>query len=68
MDRSNLFDHHVPVFAPIATLFALNTPVGGRGTNAVRVVCEVVAGVVVGQPAFHFLGHGATSVGVTVPA
>ncbi|MDT0614327.1 FUSC family protein [Streptomyces lancefieldiae] len=62
----NVFDHHVPLFAPIATLVALNTPVGGRGTNAVRVLSGVIAGVVVGQLAFRFLGHGAASVGVAV--
>ncbi|MGW6583376.1 FUSC family protein [Streptomyces globisporus] len=62
----NVFDHHVPLFAPIATLVALNTPVGGRGTNAVRVMCGVIAGVIVGQLAFHFLGHGDTAVGVAV--
>ncbi|MGR6534468.1 FUSC family protein [Streptomyces rochei] len=58
----SVFDHHVPLFAPIATLVALNTPVGGRGTNAVR----VLSGVVVGQLAFRFLGHDALSVGVAV--
>ncbi|MFJ8545295.1 aromatic acid exporter family protein [Streptomyces sp. NPDC093586] len=62
----NVFAHHVPLFAPIATLVALNTPVGGRGTNAVRVLSGVVAGVVVGQLAFRFLGHDAPSVGVAV--
>ncbi|MFJ8750033.1 aromatic acid exporter family protein [Streptomyces sp. NPDC102441] len=62
----SVFDHHVPLFAPIATLVALNTPVGGRGTNAVRVLSGVIAGVVVGQLAFRFLGHGALSVGVAV--
>ncbi|WP_217141605.1 aromatic acid exporter family protein [Streptomyces sp. AC627_RSS907] len=62
----NVFDHHVPLFAPIATLIALNTPVGGRGTNAVRVLSGVVAGVVVGHLAFRFLGHDAPSVGVAV--
>ncbi|MFJ2024539.1 aromatic acid exporter family protein [Streptomyces sp. NPDC087897] len=62
----NVFDHHVPLFAPIATLVALNTPVGGRGTNAVRVMAGVIAGVIVGQLAFRFLGHGDTAVGAAV--
>ncbi|MFD0037170.1 substrate-binding domain-containing protein [Streptomyces anulatus] len=62
----NVFDHHVPLFAPIATLVALNTPVGGRGTNAVRVMSGVLAGVIVGQLAFHFLGHGDAAVGAAV--
>ncbi|MFZ3562760.1 FUSC family protein [Streptomyces sp. BH097] len=62
----NAFDHHAPLFAPIATLVALNTPVGGRGTNAVRVLSGVIAGVVVGQLALRFLGHDAPSLGVAV--
>ncbi len=61
-----VFDHHVPLFAPIATLVALNTPVGGRGTNAVRVMSGVIAGVVVGQAAFRLLGHGDGAVGAAV--
>ncbi|MFD4020020.1 FUSC family protein [Streptomyces sindenensis] len=62
----DVFDHHVPLFAPIATLVALNTPLGGRGTNAVRVMSGVIAGVVVGQVAFRFLGHGDAAVGAAV--
>ncbi|MYR44497.1 FUSC family protein [Streptomyces sp. SID5910] len=62
----SVFDHHVPLFAPIATLVALNTPVGGRGTNAVRVLAGVVAGVVVGQLALRLLDHNALSVGAAV--
>ncbi|MFC8293364.1 aromatic acid exporter family protein [Streptomyces sp. NPDC057242] len=62
----DLIDHHVPLFAPIATLVALNTPLGGRGTNTVRVLVGVISGVVVGQLAFTLLGHGAVTVGVAV--
>ncbi|MGA5069293.1 FUSC family protein [Streptomyces exfoliatus] len=63
-----LFDHHVPLFAPIATLVALNTQLGGRGTNAVRVVLGVVCGVLIGQAAYMTLGHtaGAVAVGCAV--
>ncbi|MET7641370.1 FUSC family protein [Streptomyces sp. NPDC005438] len=61
----NVFDHHIPLFAPIATLVALNTPVGGRGTNAVRVMSGVISGVIVGQVALRFLGPG-PAVGVAV--
>ncbi|MFF7815439.1 FUSC family protein [Streptomyces sp. NPDC007945] len=59
-----LFDHHVPLFAPIATLVALNTQLGGRGTNAVRVVLGVVCGVLIGQAAYMALGHAAGAVAV----
>ncbi|MEU2768444.1 FUSC family protein [Streptomyces diastaticus] len=62
------FDHHLPVFAPIATLVALNTPLGRRGTNAVRVVSGVIVGVVVGHAAFRLLGHGAPAIGTAVLA
>ncbi|MFJ4868866.1 aromatic acid exporter family protein [Streptomyces sp. NPDC088757] len=62
----DLIDHHVPLFAPIATLVALNTPLGGRGTNTVRVLVGVISGVVVGQLAFDLLGHGAVTVGAAV--
>ncbi|NML54094.1 aromatic acid exporter family protein [Streptomyces sp. R302] len=63
-----LFDHHVPLFAPIATLVALNTQLGGRGTNAVRVVFGVVCGVLIGQAAYVLLGRtaGAVAVGCAV--
>ncbi|MFI7006291.1 FUSC family protein [Streptomyces sp. NPDC050145] len=59
-----LFDHHVPVFAPIATVVALNTQRGGRGTNAVRVVFGVVAGVFIGQAAYDVLGRGSGAVAI----
>ncbi|MFI9122112.1 aromatic acid exporter family protein [Streptomyces bikiniensis] len=62
----DLIDHHVPLFAPIATLVALNTPLGGRGTNTVRVLVGVITGVVVGQLAFALLGHGTVAVGAAV--
>ncbi|MFJ1754813.1 FUSC family protein [Kitasatospora sp. NPDC088134] len=63
-----LFDHHLPLFAPMAAVVALNTPVGGRGTNAVRVVLGVVWGVLIGQGAYTVFGHhyGALAVGCAV--
>lgn len=60
------FDHHLPLFAPIATLVALNTPLGGRGSNTVRVVVGVVVGVLIGQLAFALLGADAMSIGLAV--
>ncbi|MET9776965.1 FUSC family protein [Streptomyces sp. NPDC006367] len=59
-----LFDHHVPLFAPVSTLVALNSPLGGRGSNAVRVVIGVVCGVLIGQAAYEVLGHTAGSLAV----
>ncbi|MFF4169376.1 aromatic acid exporter family protein [Streptomyces sp. NPDC001744] len=62
----DLIDHHVPLFAPIATLVALNTPLGGRGTNTVRVLVGVITGVVVGDLAYALLGHGSAAFGLAV--
>ncbi|KDN80614.1 FUSC family protein [Kitasatospora cheerisanensis] len=60
-----LFDHHLPLLAPMAAVVALNTPVGGLGTHAVRVVPGVAWGVLVGQGAYTLFGHryGALAVG-----
>ncbi|MCX4444880.1 aromatic acid exporter family protein [Streptomyces sp. NPDC087866] len=62
----DLIDHHVPLFAPIATLVALNTPLGGRGTNTVRVLVGVITGVVVGDLAYALLDHGTAAFGLAV--
>ena len=62
----DLIDHHVPLFAPIATLVALNTPLGGRGTNTVRVLFGVIAGVLVGDLSYALLGHGTAAFGLAV--
>ncbi|MEV6110478.1 FUSC family protein [Streptomyces sp. NPDC051940] len=61
-----LLDHHVPYFAPIAALVALNTPRGRRGANALRVVLGVIGGVVIGELAFTVLGTDAWAMGVAV--
>jgi uncharacterized membrane protein YgaE (UPF0421/DUF939 family) len=54
----NIFDHHVPFFAPIAALVALNTSLGERGINAVRLLQGVVAGIIVGEVTIAALGEG----------
>ena len=53
----NALRHHAPLFAPIATLVALNAPLGGRGSNAVRVVLGVLAGAAIGQLAYSLPGN-----------
>lgn len=55
---SHLIDHHQPIFAPITTLIALNANRGERGTNAVRFVIGVIAGIVVAQLAILVVGPG----------
>ncbi|MGY1438524.1 FUSC family protein [Streptomyces reniochalinae] len=54
----HVVDHHQPIFAPITTLVALNAARGERGSNAVRFVLGVIAGVLVAQLAINVLGHG----------
>jgi uncharacterized membrane protein YgaE (UPF0421/DUF939 family) len=44
-----VFDHHEPFFAPVAAVVALNTSLGERGLNAVRLLQGVVVGIVVGE-------------------
>jgi uncharacterized membrane protein YgaE (UPF0421/DUF939 family) len=50
-----VFDHHEPFFAPIAAVVALNTSVGERGLNAVRLLQGVVVGIMVGEVALALL-------------
>ncbi|MBU7597142.1 FUSC family protein [Streptomyces sp. P38-E01] len=51
-------DHPQPIFAPITTLVALNAARGERGTNAVRFVAGVLAGILVAEVAITFVGTG----------
>jgi len=58
----HLIHHHRPVFAPIAAVAALNTAVGERGLNAVRLLAGVVIGIVVGELGLLWLGDGYATV------
>jgi hypothetical protein len=49
-------DHPEPFFAPIAAVVALNTSLGERGLNAVRLLQGVVLGIVVGELTLAVLG------------
>lgn len=51
-------DHHEPFFAPIAAVVALNTSLGERGSNALRLLQGVVVGIVVGELTLVLLGNG----------
>src|SRR4051794_40123479 len=44
-----VFGHEEPFFAPVAAVIALNTSVGERGLNAVRLLQGVFAGIAVGE-------------------
>jgi uncharacterized membrane protein YgaE (UPF0421/DUF939 family) len=50
--------HHQPFFAPIAAVVALNTTIGERGTNALRLLLGVVIGIVIGELTIALLGGG----------
>jgi hypothetical protein len=56
-----VFDHHEPFFAPVAAVIALNTSLGERGLNAVRLLQGVFVGIVVGEVTLAALGDGSGS-------
>jgi uncharacterized membrane protein YgaE (UPF0421/DUF939 family) len=55
---THLVHHHEPFFAPIAAVVALNTQLGERGLNAVRLLLGVLTGIVFGEIALYALGSG----------
>lgn len=55
-----------PFFAPIAAVVALNTDVGGRGRQALRLLAGAVVGVVVGAVALDVLGTRLVALPVAV--
>jgi uncharacterized membrane protein YgaE (UPF0421/DUF939 family) len=61
-----VLDHEQPFFAPIAALIALNTAVGERGLNAVRLLQGVFLGIVVGELTLAALAGGYGSMAVAI--
>jgi hypothetical protein len=61
-----LFDHEQPFFAPIAALVALNTSLGERGLNAVRLLQGVFLGIIVGEATLAILAGGAGSMALGI--
>jgi uncharacterized membrane protein YgaE (UPF0421/DUF939 family) len=55
---THLVHHHEPFFAPIAAVVALNTQLGERGLNALRLLLGVLTGIVFGEIALYALGSG----------
>ena len=53
-----LADHPDPFFAPIAAVVALSSPLGERGSNAVRLVFGVLIGIGCGELTLWILGGG----------
>jgi uncharacterized membrane protein YgaE (UPF0421/DUF939 family) len=52
------FDHHQPFFAPIAAFVGLNTTLGQRGLNVLRLLQGVVVGIAVGEVTLLTIGGG----------
>jgi hypothetical protein len=61
-----VLDHPEPFFAPIAAVVALNTSVGERGLNAVRLLQGVIVGIVVGEVTLALLGYGVAALALAV--
>jgi uncharacterized membrane protein YgaE (UPF0421/DUF939 family) len=61
-----VFDHPQPFFAPIAALIALNTSLGERGLNALRLLQGVVLGIVVAEVILATLGGGYGSMALAI--
>ncbi|MGW0229585.1 FUSC family protein [Actinopolymorpha singaporensis] len=62
----NVVEHRQPFFAPIAAVVALNASGGERGSNAVRLLLGVVAGIVVAELTMAVLGGGYLALAVAV--
>ena len=61
-----VLDHEQPFFAPIAALVALNTSVGERGLNAVRLLQGVILGIVIGEATLAVLVGGYGSMAIAI--
>ena len=59
-------DHDDPFFAPIAAVIALNTSLGERGLNALRLVQGVIVGIVAGELTLLAVGSGPASLALAV--
>jgi hypothetical protein len=56
---------HVPFFAPVSAVVALNAPVGERGRNALRLLLGVLVGIVIGEVTVASIGSGAAPLAVS---
>lgn len=61
-------DHQEPFFAPIAALVALNTSLGERGRNALRLLEGVITGIAVGELTLLTIGGGFGSLALAILA
>jgi uncharacterized membrane protein YgaE (UPF0421/DUF939 family) len=63
-----ILDHPEPFFAPIAALVALNTSLGERGLNALRLLQGVIVGIAVGELTLLSIGGGYGSLAIAILA
>jgi Fusaric acid resistance protein-like len=63
-----VLDHPEPFFAPVAAFIALNTSLGERGRNALRLLHGVFVGIGVGELTLLSLGSGYGSLAIAVLA
>lgn len=61
---TRVMQHHIPFFAPMAAVVALNTSLGQRGTNAIRLLIGVAVGIICGEGGLWLLGPGYSALGV----
>jgi hypothetical protein len=61
---TRVVDHPEPFFAPISALVALNTSLGERGLNALRLLEGVVIGIAAGELTLLTIGGGYGSLAV----
>jgi hypothetical protein len=68
MLATHVVRHHQPFFAPIAAVISLNTVLGERGVNALRLLLGVLVGIGSGELAVAVLGraYGAMAVATFV--
>jgi fusaric acid resistance family protein len=62
----HLVDHRQPFFAPISALVSLNTALGERGLNALRLLQGVVVGIGVAELTLVVVGGGYGSLALAV--
>jgi hypothetical protein len=62
----HVVDHPEPFFAPISALVSLNTSLGERGLNALRLLQGVVLGIGVAELTLFVLGDGYGSLALAV--
>jgi uncharacterized membrane protein YgaE (UPF0421/DUF939 family) len=63
-----VLDHPEPFFAPVAAFVALNTSLGERGLNALRLLQGVFVGIAVGELTLLAVGRGYGSLAIAILA